>query len=1410
MKKRILSLVTALALCLSMLPVGVLALEPEADTGLCPHHTEHTAECGYAAPTKGQPCAHQHDETCSYAEAAAETPCDKECVDEDGDGEIDHAVDCAYAPAVEGQDCTHEHDDACGYVEAGPGQPCGYECRICAVQVLIDTLPDAGDITAENAEDVAAQLDEIDAAKLDLTDEEADELDIDRYMAAAAALNALNGQAGAEEPAPLEDREAITTFDELKTAISNATGTKDIPTEIVISGSIAVTEMLAISGKHIKLTGGTLTCAGLKSHMFTISGSGSLTLENVTLDGTDHAPAQDSKTDLNLVWIGAGELILNEGAILENNGDTAIYMNGSAILTMNDGEIRNNTDMRDNGCGAAIYTPNLGASSTRPTINIMGGKITGNSVGRSGGAIYLTSYCNLNISGGEITGNSAAVFGGGIYIHKEYTQNTDPIFITGGTIEGNTSGSTGANICTERDIVLGPDANIPAGIKLGTDRGTANHLILTGTPKYPVGLEYVGSSGSANWYSVVKMRDDTAVSEAAFQMLVMTDPAQSLVLAEDGMVHIGTKISGDYPLDFTYSVWEGDSGSDNGTVGSQSGVGWSWDADTLTLTITDDVRAIATGTTRALSLPKGDVIIDIADGKTLTVESPDWYALDCLGSLTITGNGTISTVSGDQNTGGINASGDLSVTGTNLNLTGTSYYLLHTWGALTLENSEVSVVSKTSDSDLALGIYASDDIVIENCKINVDLKLDETCSTEDEDAGVYGIATLKDISISKSEVTINTENYSPDKDSYNYGIISYGDISIEDESQITVTTADSSQPIGIVAVGKMAVDNSTVKSTTTNSVEDGFALEMISYKEFTLTGVEVVQGQKYILDDDEGYEEDITNYAWNTEDEEDYPKGGTSIIGYPVTGVTLNKDTLDLNVGNSETLTATVKPTNATNQSVTWTSSNKAVAAVDENGNVTAVAPGTATITVTTLNGRHTATCEITVKQVQNITITADNKTAYVGSPLPELTYKVSGLVNGDTLTTPPTLTCNADMTKAGTYPITVSGASASENYTITYTDGTLTVTDKLIPSVTISAVPTALTGGGTVTLTVTGLPAEGEATVTCSEESIVLTPGADNTWTAELPNAAAQYIFTVNYAGSTQYAAVTDSCTVSVTRQASGGGGGSNTYPVTVEDASHGTVKTDRTRASSGTAVTITVTPDSGYELDALTVTDSRGNELTLTDKGNGRYTFKMPSGKVTVEAVFTAMETGHDCPSLDFTDLDITAWYHEAVDYALENGMMSGYGSGVFGPNNSLSRAMLCQILYNLEDRPATGQSAFDDVANTAWYADAVTWANANGIVSGYGDGCFGPNDAITREQLATILWRYAQFKGYDTTQGGMAIREFSDYETISDYAVDAMTWAVNTGVVGGYEDKTLRPRNGATRAQVAQMLMNFLKIE
>ncbi|WP_341480927.1 S-layer homology domain-containing protein [Lawsonibacter celer] len=266
---------------------------------------------------------------------------------------------------------------------------------------------------------------------------------------------------------------------------------------------------------------------------------------------------------------------------------------------------------------------------------------------------------------------------------------------------------------------------------------------------------------------------------------------------------------------------------------------------------------------------------------------------------------------------------------------------------------------------------------------------------------------------------------------------------------------------------------------------------------------------------------------------------------------------------------------------------------------------------------------------------------------------------------------------------------------------------------------------------------------------------------------------------------------------------GGATTYSITVEKAEHGTVTSSHRNASRGVTVTLTVKADEGYELDGLSVTDANGSELKLTDKGNGKYTFTMPGAKVTVKAAFKAAE--HVCPAEKFPDVDTGAWYHEAVDYVLEKGMMQGSGSR-FMPAESLSRGMLVQVLYNLEGKPAVSGSAFEDVSAQAWYADAVAWASANQVVGGYGNGKFGPEDSITREQMAAILYRYAKVKGYDTTQGGMAVREFADYEQISDWAGEAMAWAVNAKVLSGKGNHTLDPKGTASRAEVAQVLMNF----
>lgn len=279
------------------------------------------------------------------------------------------------------------------------------------------------------------------------------------------------------------------------------------------------------------------------------------------------------------------------------------------------------------------------------------------------------------------------------------------------------------------------------------------------------------------------------------------------------------------------------------------------------------------------------------------------------------------------------------------------------------------------------------------------------------------------------------------------------------------------------------------------------------------------------------------------------------------------------------------------------------------------------------------------------------------------------------------------------------------------------------------------------------------------------------------------------------------------------GSGGYIDTYNVTIERSEHGKVTSNRTYAASGNTVTLTVTPDSGYVLGTLTVTNSQGREIRLTPQGDSKYTFTMPNRAVKVKATFVPLpdevdkpcDGGADCPSRGFTDLGtVGTWYHEAVDYVLRNGLMGGYGGGRFGPNDYLSRAQFAQILFNKEGRPGVNYLMdFSDVTGEAWFAEAVRWAAAMGIVGGYGNGKFGPNDPITREQLAVMLWRYAGSPAATNKE-----LHFADADEASGYALDALRWAVENGILNGYGDGRLNPVGLATRAQVAQMLKNFME--
>lgn len=276
------------------------------------------------------------------------------------------------------------------------------------------------------------------------------------------------------------------------------------------------------------------------------------------------------------------------------------------------------------------------------------------------------------------------------------------------------------------------------------------------------------------------------------------------------------------------------------------------------------------------------------------------------------------------------------------------------------------------------------------------------------------------------------------------------------------------------------------------------------------------------------------------------------------------------------------------------------------------------------------------------------------------------------------------------------------------------------------------------------------------------------------------------------------------------GGGGGSSSSSYTVSVASgidNGKVTVSPKSASKGDTVTITVTPDSGFELDTLTVTDKNGDKISVTDKGNGKYTFTMPSGKVTIDATFTEITETPETPDPigSFTDVNTDDWFAEAVQYMLDNEMMNGTSATTFGPNTTTTRGMIVTILYRLEGEPDATASSFTDVASNMYYADAINWAAANGIVNGITTTAFGPDNAITREQMAAILYRYAQYKGYDVTASN-DLGSYTDASQISAYATTAMQWANAEGLITGNTTTTINPTGNATRAEVATILMRF----
>ena len=459
--------------------------------------------------------------------------------------------------------------------------------------------------------------------------------------------------------------------------------------------------------------------------------------------------------------------------------------------------------------------------------------------------------------------------------------------------------------------------------------------------------------------------------------------------------------------------------------------------------------------------------------------------------------------------------------------------------------------------------------------------------------------------------------------------------------------------------------------------------------------------------------------------------------------------------------------------------------------------------TGTTTTGMSGNQYRCVVTSASGVSVISSAATLTVETYTPPTTYTIradvtpagAGSVSGGgsyTEGTSVTLTATANPGYRFTSWTSVGGGtfanSSSANTTFTMPSGDVTITANFVQVYTVTVSSTA---GGTATADKT-TAAEGETvTLTATPDSGYHFDGwrvvsgtvtiQDNKFTMPAGNVEIQAIFDRN----------------------SSGGASDPTYSITLPSrVTGGELKLSRRYAEKGETVTLTAIPDEGYELDTLTVTDSKGKEIELTHKGGNEYTFKMPAGRVEIEVSFREIAV-----ELPFTDVPEGVWYEDAAAYVYEHGLMAGTSATTFAPDATTSRSMIATILWRMAGSPVVNYAMdYTDVAQGQWYSEAIRWAASEGIVGGYGNGLFGTNDPITREQFAAMLYRFAQEQGYDVSIGeNTNILSYTDVADLSEYAISAMQWAVGAGIINGTGDgSTLSPKGQATRAQAAAMLM------
>lgn len=783
------------------------------------------------------------------------------------------------------------------------------------------------------------------------------------------------------------------------------------------------------------------------------------------------------------------------------------------------------------------------------------------------------------------------------------------------------------------------------------------------------------------------------------------------------------------------------------------------------------------------------------DGADVTASSPAQYGVYLISSTDATSTSTITVNNGSLTTGG-NGNVGIYYYWSGTSNAGTSSLTVSGNAVVDTRNSQIMAQNKETVVQVGAGSDGNGGIVFNG-----------------KSGTVYGDVTLEDDLEIASDETLTI----PDDSSLNSNgkLTNNGRIIVDNGGKLE-GTIEGNQPPKITTTSLSEGTVNQLYTATLQATGNGITWSLDS-------GSTLPNGLKLEKDTISGTPTAADTYTFTVtatndsgSDSKEYTLNIKSAT-VPVTGVTLNQAELSLYTGESKTLTATVQPDSATNKNVTWESSNKSVATVDANGLVTAVSAGTATITVTTEDGNKTATCAVTVAAatvpVTGVTLNKTSTSLYVGD-----TETLTATVAPDNATNKAVTWTSSDSTVAtvdqngvvtalarGTAVITAtaadgSGANATCTVTVSrYSSGggssssSTSLSDRAIDDIQ-DARP-----GDTVEITLR----PGRTTL----EREVFEELAGQDITLEI-DAGDGVLWTVNGLDIPEDTRLHDlDLDVDL---------GDSDIPATVLNAVTGEISTVQLSLAHDGEFGFTMTLSAPLGRDNadywanLYWFNERTEELEfqqaarIADDGMAEFALDHAS-----DYAIVIDDRSHEPVDLPFNDVPESYWAYDAIQYVYGEGLMAGTSGSTFSPEGTTTRGQIVTILWRLSGSPVVNYAMdYNDVAEGSYYAEAIRWATSEGIAGGYGGGVFGPDDPITREQLAVMLHRYAQHEGYYVSIGeDTNILSYADAFDVSEYAVSALQWACGAGIISGTGDgSTLTPQGEATRAQAATVLMRF----